>query len=97
MDVQGGNLALEILKWVGIALAAGFIGYFGRYLAMLIIDRIHKKKAPETPVAEPSRETLVTQETSPEAVRLEIEKQKAKLEKKKAKADAKRAKKALKE
>jgi hypothetical protein len=27
---------LEILKWVGIVLAAGFIGYFGRYPAMLI-------------------------------------------------------------
>ena len=93
MDIQGDNLALEILKWVGIALAAGFIGYFGRYLAMLIIDRIHKKKALETPVAEPAREITVTQETSPETVKLEIEKQKAKIEKKKAKAEAKRAKK----
>jgi hypothetical protein len=97
MDIQGGNLALEILKWVGIVLAAGFIGYFGRYLAMLIIDRIHKKKAPETPVAEPARETRATQEPASETVKLEIEKQKAKLEKKKAKADAKRAKKERKE
>ena len=97
MDVQGDNLALEILKWVGIVLAAGFIGYFGRYLAMLIIDRIHKKKAPETPVAEPARETRITQEPSPETVTLEIERQQAKIEKKKAKADAKRAKKARKE
>ena len=44
MDIQ----PLDILKWVGIALAAGFIGYFGRYLAMLIIDRVHKKKARTT-------------------------------------------------
>jgi len=97
MGIQGGNLALEILKWVGIVLAAGFIGYFGRYLAMLIIDRIHKKKAPETSGAETARETRVTQEPSPETVKLEIEKQKAKMEKKKAKADAKRAKKGHKE
>ena len=96
MDIQGDNLALEILKWAGIVLAAGFVGYFGRYLAMLIIDRIHKKKASETPVAKPVRETPVTQETGPETVKLDIEKQKAKIEKKKAKADAKRAKKELK-
>ena len=87
------DIFVEILKWVGIMLAAGFIGYFGRYLAMLIIDRIHKKKALETPVAEPARETRVTQEISPETVGLEIEKQKAKIEKKKAKTEAKRAKK----
>jgi len=97
MDIQGDNLALEILKWVGIALAAGFIGYFGRYLAMLIIDRIHKKKAPETTAVEPARETRVTQETVPETIKLELEKQKAKIEKKKAKAEAKRAKKEPKE
>jgi hypothetical protein len=97
MDIQGGNLALEILKWVGIVLAAGFIGYFGRYLAMLIIDRIHKKKASDTTVSESARETRATQESDSETVKLEIEKQKAKLGKKKAKADAKRAKKERKE
>ncbi len=31
MEIQGDNLALEILKWVRIVFAAGFIGYFGRY------------------------------------------------------------------
>ncbi len=39
------NNALEALKWVGIVLAAGFVGYFGRYLAMLIIARLRKDKA----------------------------------------------------
>jgi hypothetical protein len=76
---------LEILKWVGVVLAAGFIGYFGRYLAMLIIERIHKKKAQETRTA--------AAPTAPESVQLEIEKEKAKIEKKKAKAETKRAKK----
>lgn len=75
---------IEVLKWVGIVLAAGFVGYFGRYLAMLIIERVHKKKA--------ERATVV-QTPSPETVQLEIEKEKAKIEKKKAKAEAKRAKK----
>ena len=36
--------ATEILKWVGLVFAAGFVGYFGRYLSMLILEKIHKKK-----------------------------------------------------
>ena len=79
---------IEILKWVGIVLAAGFVGYFGRYLAMLIIERVHSKKAGETAAAPPS---------ATESVQLEIEKEKAKIEKKKAKAEAKRLKKAQKD
>ena len=31
---------LEVLKWIGIALAAGFVGYFGRYPAKILINRI---------------------------------------------------------
>ena len=73
----------EVLKWVGIVLAAGFVGYLGRYIAMLIIDRIRQKKpqpgaAPEPPASQDMR----------------LEESKLKLEKKRAKADAKRAKKA---
>ena len=40
MDIQ----ALDILKWIGIVLAAGFVGYFERYLAMMIIEKVHKKE-----------------------------------------------------
>jgi len=76
---------MEILKWVGIVLAAGFVGYFGRYLAMMIIGRIHKKKAQETSITVPP--------VTPESVQFEIEKQKAKIDKKKAKTEAKKAKK----
>jgi len=71
---------LEVLKWVGIALAAGFIGYFGRYFAMLIIDRMHKQKPQETKQAPPSQAST-------------LEESRIKLEKKKAKAEAKRIKK----
>ncbi len=66
-------------------LAAGFVGYFGRYLAMMIIERVHKKKTQETSVTAPPG--------TPEAVQLEAEKQQAKIDKKKAKAEAKRDKK----
>ncbi len=76
---------LEILKWVGIVLAAGFIGYCGRYLARMRTERVHKKKSQETSVTTPP--------VTPETIQLEIEKQQAKIDKKKAKAGAKRAKK----
>ena len=85
MDFQSDNLALEILKWVGIVFAAGFVGYFGRYLAMLIIDRTRQRRAQQI-AAEPVKEIPASKYTRLEESRL-------KLEKKKAKAEAKRAKK----
>jgi hypothetical protein len=78
---------LEIFKWIGLVIAAGFIGYFGRYFAMLIIDRMQKKKDQTPPTPEPPRETPPNPEVQLEETRL-------KLEKKKAKAEAKRLKKA---
>ena len=84
MDIQ----ALDILKWIGIVLAAGFVGYFGRYLAMMIIEKMRKKKAqpPPTPKPPHAEEVPLSQNTI-------LEQSKLKLEKKKAKAEAKRAKK----
>ena len=81
---------IEILKWIGIVLAAGFVGYFGRYLAMMIIDRMHKTKPPPSPTPELPQETP----TSPE---VQLEETRLKIEKKKAKAEAKRLKKEGKE
>ena len=82
MDLQ----PLEILKWIGIVLAAGFVGYFGRYLAMLIIKRAHRKEE-RSPVVESQGETTSGQESR-------LEESRIKLEKKKAKQQAKQAKKA---
>jgi hypothetical protein len=62
MDIQ----PLEILKWIGIVLAAGFIGYFGRYLAMKILGQTQKKEHPTQPV-------------QVDESRLKLEKKKAKL------------------
>ena len=87
MDIQAERQLTEILKWVGVVFAAGFISYFGRYLGILIIDRIRKKKSEPLPTAEPTRETPAPQDTGSEPKNL-------KLEKKRAKAEAKRAKKA---
>jgi len=38
------ELTVKILKWAVIVFVAGFVGYFGRYLSMLLIDKMHKKK-----------------------------------------------------
>ena len=78
---------IEVLKWFGIVLAAGFVGYFGRYLAMMIIDRMRKKEAPPPPAAQPPQET-------PPSPDIQLEETRLKMEKKKAKAEAKRLKKA---
>ena len=81
MDIFGDNLVLDILKWVGIVFVAGFIGYFGRYLGMLIIEKMRKNG----PQREPTIEFISQSD--------KLEESKLKLEKKKAKAEAKRAKK----
>jgi len=83
MDTQ----PLEILKWVGLVFAAGFIGYFGRYLSMLIIDRVHKRQAEQATTIQPAKELPLTQDSRAEEARLKLEKKKIKLEKKKAKKD----------
>ena len=70
---------LEVLKWIGLVLAAGFVGYFGRYLAMQLIEKTRRKK-PETLSPETSSNTATDIESS------------LKLEKKKVKAEIKKAK-----
>ena len=81
MDIN----TIDILKWIGIALAAGFVGYFGRYLAMLIIDRVRGKK----------HAALSTERTAGlETVNANgIEQSRLKIEKKKAKQAVKKIKK----
>jgi hypothetical protein len=78
---------LEVLKWIGIALAAGFVGYFGRYPAKILINKISGtgKTAPrEVPEKDEGHRQL------------EPEKSRLKIEKKAAKQAAKTAKKTVK-
>ena len=84
------DTVVEVLKWIGIVLAAGFVGYFGRYLAMRIIDRMQKKKAQSPPTPEPAPETPPTPEVQLEQTRMKVEKKKAKAEAKRAKKGDKR-------
>ena len=78
------NTAIEVLKWIGIVFAAGFVGYFGRHLAMILIERMRRNK-PESPAPE----APPTTHPPPS----DIAAAQAKVEKKRAKAETKRAKK----
>ena len=84
------DTVLEVLKWVGIVLAAGFIGYFGRYLAMLIIDRVRKRRPHPTPPHQSTAEVVTGKESRLEESALKLEKKKAKQEAKKAKKEQKK-------
>ncbi len=62
---------VEVLKWVFIVLVAGFIGYFGKYMAKVIIVRFQKKE-----------KMLSEKETKLKKKELKLEKKRKKLEKK---------------
>jgi hypothetical protein len=81
------EILIEVLKWVGIVLTVGFIGYFGRYLAMLIIERMRKKE-PQPPLTPPAAQEI------PPNPEIQLEESRLKLDKKRAKTEAKRLKKA---
>ena len=85
MEIQLGTTALEILKWVGIVFAAGLIGYFGRYLGQLLIERIHKKEPEPTRTAEVIKEIPADKGAVSEEDKLKAEKKQLKLDKKRAK------------
>ena len=86
MDAQPGVQPLEILKWIGIVFAAGFIGYFGRYLSMMLLKKLHKKKSESSPEAKSKEETSAnTQDKGPVERDLKLKKKRIKLEMKKAK------------
>ena len=91
MDMQSRDLTLEILKWIGLAFAAGFIGYFGRYLSMAIIEKLKKRKQSTSTTVTPYAE-----KTGGESSNNQYDSKAAKLEKKKAKDQIKKTKKELK-
>jgi hypothetical protein len=79
------DTAVDILIWIGVALAAGFVGYFGRHLAMMIIDKMSRKEQESPPPQAPPPAPLYPSDVAAAA--------QAKADKKRAKAEAKRAKK----
>lgn len=75
----------NVLKWVLAVLFAGFIGQFGRSLALRLIERKRRRRA------------LQLQEAVPDPTAVKVERDRlealAKIEKKRAKAEVKRMKK----
>ena len=79
----------DILKWIGLVFAAGFIGYFGRYLSMLILDKMRKNKSGETAERKTQQETAPNTQVQTASDEYKLSKKKIKLEKKKAKKQSK--------
>ena len=74
----------SVLKWVLAVLAAGFVGQFGRVLAMRLIERRRRKRNRSTTESNdegktPSPEVLVEQERLKTAQKVEKKRAKAKL------------------
>lgn len=94
----------QVVKWVLVVLAAGFVGQFGRHLAKLILERRRHRQAQARleaerlngPPAGAQDATVATDEAGKAKLELEKKrlKERAKLEKKRAKAEVKAAKKA---
>jgi hypothetical protein len=86
------NVSLEavwdVLKWVLLVLVAGFIGQFGKSLALRLIERRRQKRIEPPPG---SSRPPTPSEVEIEKARLEAA---VKIEKKRAKAQVKRQKKA---
>jgi len=83
------DTVIEVLKWIGIVLAAGFVGYFGRYLAVLLIEKMRQKKAEPEALSQPAGEPPTSPHASLAEAQLKVEKKRAKAEAKKAKKEKK--------
>jgi len=80
-----------ILKWVVAAVIAGFIGQFGKSLALFLMQRRRSKKGPKAdPVPTSPAPGTASSDVGAEQTYLKAQ---AKIEKKRAKAKVKRLKK----
>jgi len=87
MDIQTDQL-LNILKWVGIVFAAGFVGYFGRYFSKVIIAKLSRRKGEIHTEQLSVTEAAKHQAAILEKAKLKLEKKRLTLEKKRQKKDS---------
>lgn len=87
--------AVEVLKWTGIVFAAGFVGYFGRHLAVVLIEKLRGRKGGSVPPAHPQGTAVGEVPAQPPSSPADAAASAtaAKIEKKRAKAEVKRGKK----
>lgn len=69
---------MDVLTWVAVVFAAGFVGYFGRYLGKLIIQKIYKQKTEEAPMTQSTQSSADGEDYKLEKKRLKLEKKKRK-------------------
>jgi hypothetical protein len=64
---------MDVFKWVALVFVAGFIGYFGKYLAQFLIGRFHKRNVERSSVARPPEGTQDKSDYKAEKKRLKLE------------------------
>ena len=64
---------MDVLKWVALVFVAGFIGYFGKYLAKFLIGRVHKRKVEKSPVAQSAEDKQDRSDYKREKKKLKLE------------------------
>jgi len=69
---------MGILKWAAVVFAAGFVGYFGKYLSKLLIERFRRGKAEDISAPQPAETRTSQYDYKSEKKRLKLEKKKAK-------------------
>lgn len=75
---KGGVGLMDVLKWAAIVFAAGFIGYFGKYLGKLLMERLHKGKREEPRAPMPLGKGASDYDHKIEKMRLKLEKKRVK-------------------
>jgi hypothetical protein len=80
--MQFSEQVIEALKWIGIVFLAGFIGYFGRHLSMMLIERLRRKKAGRSSETKAAPEQPTNISSVQEKDRLKLEKKRIKAQKK---------------
>jgi len=69
---------MDVLKWAAVVFAAGFIGYFGKYLGKLLIERLHRNQPEETSTRQPIEKGTSDYDRKLEKKRLKLEKKRVK-------------------
>ena len=64
---------MDVLQWVALVFVAGFIGYFGKYLAQFLIGRFHKRTAEKSPITRPTEDKKDKSDYKAEKKRLKLE------------------------
>ena len=69
---------MDVLKWAALVFAAGFVGYFGKYLGKLVIKRLHKPKAEGAAMLQPAGNMKSRYDYKLEKKRVKVEKKRLK-------------------